>query len=125
MTKVRHVTLNDMVHVLRILFDMIHHLFGLGFEERRIEFCDGDLIQMALHALVLFLTTPRQVGEWSRAIEARRVCLHEPHDLDVFRTGGSHDEQAEGERGDRESAYVHSALLSYSRWLFVAYFPLT
>ena len=46
---------------------------------------------MALHAPVLFLTTPRQVGEGARAVGAHRVGIHEPHDLDVFRTGGRHD----------------------------------
>ena len=65
------------VHVVRILFDLLHDLCGLGFEERRIEFFDGDLIQMALHALVLFLTTPRQVGEWSLAVGARRVGIEQ------------------------------------------------
>jgi hypothetical protein len=75
-----------------ILGDLLHHLFGLCFEERRIEFVDFDFIQMTFHALVLLLTAPRQVGEWSRAVGARRIGIHEPHDLDVFRTGGSHDQ---------------------------------
>jgi hypothetical protein len=33
--------------VLRILFDLLQDLIGLGFEGRHIEFVDGDLMQMA------------------------------------------------------------------------------
>jgi len=35
-----------MVHVVWILGDLLHDLCGLGFEERCIEFFDGDFIQM-------------------------------------------------------------------------------
>jgi hypothetical protein len=56
-------TLDDIIHVVWILFDLLHDLCGLGFEERCVEFFDYDFIQMALYALMLFLTTPRQVGE--------------------------------------------------------------
>ena len=90
--EVGHLTRDDTVHVVRILFDLLHDLVGLGFKERRIEFFDCDLIQMALHALVLLLTTARQVGEGSLGVGARRVGIHEPHDLDVFRTGGPYDQ---------------------------------
>src|SRR5262252_2611570 len=40
--EVGHLTLDDTVHVVWILCDLLHHLFGLFFEERRIEFSDFD-----------------------------------------------------------------------------------
>ena len=110
LVQVGHLTLNDTVHVVRILCDLLHDLVGLGFEERRIEFGDGDLIQMALHALGFFLTTPRQVSERALGVGVRRVGIHEPHDFDVFRTGSSYD-QEENERGDGERVYVHRDVL--------------
>jgi hypothetical protein len=79
---------------------------------------------MTFHALVLLLTAPRQVGEWSLAVRAHRIGIHEPHDLDVFRPGGTHEDQEEGEGGDGERAYVHRDVLSYSMSLFEASPPL-
>ena len=48
--------LDDTIHVVRILCGLLQDLLGLGCEECGIEFVDGDLIEMALHASVLLLT---------------------------------------------------------------------
>jgi hypothetical protein len=47
LTEVRHVTLDVLVNVLRIPFDLLQDFIGLGFEGRHVEFVDGALMQMA------------------------------------------------------------------------------